>query len=206
MSAVHVAFEINPATQLVVLSVRSKRLSSVRFAISDSRDKKKLDKAALGEPISGDGVIAYSQNYEIAIASYHFELLWPSNRSQEVLKAFVFQGYQTSLQQLQDVRSRDRPTENDNSEALSWHITRLNTARGPCFKDIPSLREFKGAGSFGTVFQAVDQTSGHNFAIKVVKLEDYGDIETARALLHREIKVMERLHHVSDKTNPDGPC
>ncbi|KAJ2898970.1 uncharacterized protein MKZ38_003539 [Zalerion maritima] len=207
MSAVHVAFEINPATELVVLSVRSKRLSSVRFAALPSGDKTRTVQEgeegpaqeapggnAAGEQITGDGVILYGQYYRISIASYKFNLLWRTSDT-EPPKALAIQGYQTSLQLLQDVRSRDRPTENDNSEALSWHMTRLDTVKGSLFKDIPLLRDWIGEGSYGTVYKAVDRTSGHVFAIKVVDLKKYDDVDAARALIHREIKVMKRLNH-----------
>ncbi|KAK4065225.1 uncharacterized protein Triagg1_8664 [Trichoderma aggressivum f. europaeum] len=211
MSAVHVAFEINPATNLVVLSVRSKRISSVKFAVLKHEDDKKTseddtgeqglvqkenteDAAAAGLSIIGDGVILYTQDYTLSIASYEFQLFW-LKRSEESFKALVLRDYQTSLQLQQNVRSRDRPTEGDHSEALSWHITRLDTAKGSLFKDIPRLRKKIGSGTFGNVFRAVDEMSGNYFAIKVVKLEKYGDIDVARAMLHREIKVMERLRH-----------
>lgn len=75
-------------------------------------------------------------------------------------------------------------------------MTRLDTVKGSLFKNIPHLRDWKGEGSYGTVFQAVDQTSGHTFAIKVVELEKYDDADAARALLHREIKVVKRLNRV----------
>ncbi|KAI1289078.1 kinase-like protein [Xylaria venustula] len=211
MSAVHVAFEINPATELVILSVRSKRASSVKFAVRKSDDKtsgetveevlgekipaqKVTGGDTTGKEITGDGVILYGQDYTISIASYRFDLLWLISDT-EPSKNLVIQGYQRSLQLLQDVRSRDRPTEGDNSEVLSWHMTRLNTRKGSLFKDIAHLREPGGEGSYGTVYKAVDQITGHLFAIKVVKLEEYGDVDAARALIHREIKVMGMLSH-----------
>lgn len=214
MSAVHVAFQINPATELIVLSVRSKQISSVKFAVlkRDQDNGQNTQEASgkgspvqeedpgsgdTGEQLTGDGVILYSQDYSISIASYDFQLLWLSDDA-VALKIRAVEGYRASSQQLQDVRSRDRPTEYDNSEALSWHITRLDTVKGTGFKDIPHLRDEIGKGSYGKVYKAIDQASGHIFAIKVVKLEEYGDIDAARALLHREIKMMERLHHVSN--------
>jgi serine/threonine protein kinase len=125
-------------------------------------------------------------------------LIWRTGKA-ESLKALAVQGYETSQQLLQDVRSRDRPTENDGLEAQSWHITRLNTRKGPLFQDIKHLRQEIGEGAFGKVYSAVDQTSGHRFAIKVVNLRAQPDvdIEKARAIFHREIKVMQRVKHVS---------
>jgi len=201
MSAVHVAFQINPTTHLVLLSVRSKRISSVTFAVLEDPNKdESTGENITGEKITGDGVILYGQNYKISIASYNFKLIWRTiskTDNAESLKALTVQGYETSQQLLQDVRSRDRPTENDDSEAQSWHITRLNTTKGPIFQDIKHLREEIGRGAYGTVYSAVDQTSGHKFAIKVVDLGGQGDIEAARAILHREIKVMQKVKHVS---------
>jgi hypothetical protein len=39
IAAIHVAFEVNPTTQLVLLSVRSKRVSSVKFALLAETEK-----------------------------------------------------------------------------------------------------------------------------------------------------------------------
>lgn len=200
MSAVHVAFEVNPTTHLVLLSVRSKRVSSVTLTILQDKDKgTKSDTNK--ELITGDCVIFYGQDYKIAIASYKFKLIWRTISKEDnvdSLKSLTVQDYEISLQLLQGVRSRDRPTETDTSEAQSWHITRFNTARGPLFRDIRHLRSLIGKGAYGRVYSAVDQTSGYKFAIKVVDLGHFNslDIETARAFLHREIKVMERLKHV----------
>ncbi|KAI1347200.1 kinase-like protein [Xylaria sp. FL0043] len=199
MSEVHVAFEINPATELLILSVRSKRSLSVRFAaIRSPKEKAKEQQApqqgpgdTATEDITGDGVILYGQNYKIFIASYEFDLLWWG----ESAKTLALQGYRESLQRLQDVRSRDRPTEIDKSDALSWHMTRLNTAKASLFKDIPHLRVIKGEGTYGIVYKGFDQASGNPFVIKVIKLENYGNVEAARALVHREIKIMEKLRH-----------
>ncbi|KAI0812806.1 hypothetical protein GGR55DRAFT_677134 [Xylaria sp. FL0064] len=123
MSGVHVAFEINPATELVILSVRSKRSSSVRFTAIRSQKEKAEEKQAprqgpgdtAEEHIIGDGVIIYGQNYKIFIASYEFHLLWWGKSA----KTLALQGYREYLQRLQDVRSRDRPTEINKPDALS---------------------------------------------------------------------------------------
>lgn len=214
MSAVHVTFEIKPATELVVLSVRSKRTSSVKFTVlkrdqgngQNAQEAPGEEKPAqgegpgsndTGEQLTGDGVILYEQDYSISIASYDFDLLWLSDGTGAV-KTRALEGYRASLQQLKDIKSRDRPTEYDNSEAFSWHMTRLITAMGARFEDIPHLRKVIGEGSYGKVYEAIDQTSAHRFAIKVVNLEKYTNIDVARALIHREIKVMERLNHVSN--------
>ncbi|KAM4065197.1 kinase [Hirsutella rhossiliensis] len=183
-----------------------KRVSSVEFRILEEKHttgEPVTGEAAAGEAIVGDGVILYGQNYEIDIASYKFKLIWrkfsdvPATNI-ESLKALTNQGYQKSLQLVQHIRSRDRPTEYDVSEAQSWHITRLIASKRPLFQDIDHLRVLRAEGAFGKVYKAVDQISGQKFAIKVVKLKasPSGDIETARALLHREIKIMERVKHV----------
>ncbi|OAA63346.1 Protein kinase-like domain protein [Niveomyces insectorum RCEF 264] len=209
MSAIHAAFEINPETQHVLLVVRSKRISSVRFSVlkpeTDAEDAENEPNVASEEPkdtemeIIGDGVVLYGQDYEIKIASYDFNLLWrkisAASKNSDALKLLAIQGYNKSLERLQYVRSRDRPTEIVGSEALSWHMTRLDTAKRPLFQDIEHLRVHMGMGNFGTVFKAVDQAQGYTFAIKVVNLDKDDNVEASRALLHREVKVMERLKH-----------
>ncbi|KAI3318579.1 kinase-like domain-containing protein [Xylariaceae sp. AK1471] len=197
MSSIHVTFEINPSTHLIVLSLRSKRSSSVMFAVRKQPSQKRENVPEgdfVAKPITGDGVILYGQDYNIIIASYSFKPIWQS-AAYDCLKDLAIHDYKASLKLLQEVRSRDRPTEVDHSEALSWHMTRLNTGKESKLKDVQSLRHQKGNRAFGTVWEAVDQISGHLFAIKVVRLSQYDDEDTARALLHREIKVMERLHH-----------
>ncbi|CAK9134012.1 unnamed protein product [Ilex paraguariensis] len=52
MSAIHVAFEINPATSLVCLSVRSKRSSLVKFMIiKDKREESDKEEAKPARPL-----------------------------------------------------------------------------------------------------------------------------------------------------------
>jgi hypothetical protein len=215
VSAVHVAFEIHPTTQLVVLIVRSKRTSSVSFAILGDEGKYGTREGITRHEITlqdipGDGVMLYGQNYKICIASYSFNLVWraifsDARTNAKSLKSLAIQGYQTSLQLLQGVGSQLWPTKQDDSEAQSWHITRLNTAKDPVFRDIKSLRRPIGSGSFGTVYEAIDWASGHKFAIKVVHLDRYNtkDRDLARAGLHREIKIMGRVKHVSSATASD---
>lgn len=71
----------------------------------------------------------------------------------------------------------------------------------------PSLREVEGSceligcGAFGEVFKAVDITSGYRFAIKVVHLEKQPFVDFARGILHREIRIMQKLKHVSSQTH-----
>ena len=86
VSAVHVSFELHPSTQLVVLSVRSKYIASVKFKIMEPKpgSEKQEDNTEPGpedgseqeEEITGDGVILYGQDYKLTIASYEFDLVW----------------------------------------------------------------------------------------------------------------------------------
>ena len=57
-SAVHVAFEVHPDTHLVVLSVRTKRVSSVTVQLDEAE-----------EEIPGDCALIYGRQYNINIAS-----------------------------------------------------------------------------------------------------------------------------------------
>ena len=42
----------------------------------------------------------------------------------------------------------------------------------------------------------MDLESGNNFAVKVIKLAAYGNIEQAQAVAHREAKALKGLKHV----------
>jgi serine/threonine protein kinase len=77
-------------------------------------------------------------------------------------------------------------------------MTRLNTAKGSVFKDNPVLRTFVGRGAFGQVYSAIDQTTGHAFAVKVISLDKCDDVDAKRGSVHREIQIMKRLSHVSN--------
>lgn len=191
VSAVHVAFEIHPETLVVLLSVRSKQSSSVTIANPKTPTKQESD---------GDCVIVYGQDYRISIVSYVFELIWREVEATEavkLLRELAIRGYRNSLQRLQDVRSRDLPTEVAESELHTWHNTRLHTARKALFREAEGeARVHIGEGQFGQVFRAVDFASGNPFAVKVVKLDNYTNVEQARSALHREVKVLERLKHV----------
>lgn len=199
MSATHVTFQMNPTTNVVCLSVRSRRLSSVKFGVLQENDSTRKEGY-----FTGDGVILYEQDYDISIASYDFRLIWRTVFDvQEAnicsLKALAIQGYHASLRLLQNMRSRDRPTEYGVSEAPERRMTRVRPAKYPVLEDTPGSRSKIGSGTFGTVYSALDMTSGDRIAIKVVNLGAYsgGNLEKARAMLHREIKVMERVKHVS---------
>lgn len=190
ISAVHIAFEIHPETLVVLLSVRSKNSSSVRAASLGHRK----------QIIDGDCVMVYGQDYTVTIGPYEFRLKWQKGKSKEeiqLLREFTIKEYRYSLRILQDVRSRDRPTEFDESELHTWHNTRLHTAKNPLFLEAEGVpRVLIGQGNFGKVYRAVDLASGHPFAVKVVMLDKYPNIERARAALHREVKTLERLKHV----------
>lgn len=189
MATVHVAFEIHPVTFLVLLSVRAKNRQSVTVAIPEKRE---------GEAILGDCVILYGQNYRVDIASYQFNLVWRNNEgiATDTLKELTIQGYEESLQRLQDVRSRDQPSGFDESELHSWHMTRLHTAKGPLIQEVKELRVFIGKGAFSQVYKTVDRASGNTFAVKMVDLRAHANPELARAAVHREIKALEGLKHV----------
>jgi hypothetical protein len=192
ISRIHVQFEIHPDTKLILLSARSKRVASVAF---------KPRGASREQKITGDGVLLYGVHYSVRIASYAFDLFWrdltgDSTTNVAAIKDLALQCYETALEQMLEVKSRLRPTGYDNSELLSWHITRVTSTKLPVIQPIDGVRERVGSGAFGEVFKAVDKTTGHPFAIKVVDLQAQGDVDIARACLHREIKAMEKLSHV----------
>ncbi|KAI1123477.1 kinase-like protein [Nemania abortiva] len=189
-SAVHVAFETHPETLVVMLSVRTKRASSVSIALSDQ---------AIGQAVSGDCAILYGRGYRITIASYVFKLVWrPTEGSDRVqsLKDLATRGYEDAMQRLKDVRSRDLSIP-ESSTANSWYMTRLQSAKAPLFTELEGCRVLIGEGGFGKVYRTVDQASGNPFAVKEVNLRQQAtvDVEAARTALHREVKIMETVLH-----------
>ncbi|KAK4132125.1 kinase-like protein [Trichocladium antarcticum] len=191
-SAVHLAFEIHPETLLVMLSVRTKHGSSVTVAPL-------VDAESEPQNITGDCAIIYGQVYHLTIASYLFKLVWrevpTANTAADCLKKLAHEGYQESLLRLENVRSRDISV----PETLwpnSWYMTRLQSSKTAVVAEAKGGRTFIGEGAFGKVYRTVDQTSGNYFAVKVVDLRSQGgNIELARAALHREIKILERVSH-----------
>lgn len=87
-------------------------------------------------------------------------------------------------------------------EVRSWHNTRFNTAKNrKPFEDVKSLRTpLVGAGESrdATIYKAVDSRTGNAFVIKKIQLVgDKGERDAHRAFCHREVKLLEKLDHVS---------
>jgi serine/threonine protein kinase len=76
---------------------------------------------------------------------------------------------------------------------------KASICEGPLVTELKGCRQFIGEGGFGKVYRTVDETSGDFFAVKIVDLRgrEGVDLEAARAVLHMEIKIMERVSHVS---------
>lgn len=190
ISSVHVAFEIHPDTLVLLLSVRAKCASSV-VVIPVGVDGKPIAR----ETVEGDCVLRYGQKYKIYIAGYIFRLVWRQTEPGS-LRALAIRDYEEALRQQANVRSRKLPTESD-SELHTWHNTRVQSARRNLFREADrKLRVKIGDGTFGAVYRTVDLESGNAFAVKVIKLDAYTDIEYARAAVHREVKNLQRADHV----------
>ncbi|KAL1877366.1 hypothetical protein VTK73DRAFT_8661 [Phialemonium thermophilum] len=193
MWAEHVAFEFNPASNVVVVSVRANK-ASVKFSALVSR-LDRPDRSDLPRPTLGDGVILYTQDYRLSIAAYKFLLLWARD-SEPLLRNIAFEGYRRALVLLKNIGARELlSAEDDDLETYTWPLERLQSAKKHIVKEIPGTRTFVGNGAFGKVFQAIDNGTGYRFAIKVVELEKYSDIRAARALMYQEMKILDSLRH-----------
>lgn len=196
-SAVHVAFEIHPETFVVMLSVRTKRVSSVTVAPVMDETGNQIEP----QSITGDCAIIYGQLYDITIASYIFRLTWrypDASKSLESLKELATSGYRDSMSRLKDVRSRDLSLLEPSTPA-SWYMTRLQSAKAPLVVEADAnMRILIGKGAYGKVYKTVDRMTGNFFAVKVVNLKapEIINIELSRAALHKEIKILEALSHV----------
>lgn len=203
VSKVHVAFEINPHTHVVLLSIRSKRSSSVQLSVRSKHLRehdRPLDSSKSWNPplqVDRECVIAYKQMYRIKILPYDFVLQW-RDETVEALRDLAIRGYRDTLQQV--IRSRDLPTEFDASELQTWHNTRLQTVGRVLFREAEEqFRVPIGNGTFGNVYRTLDLESGNPVAVKVVNLSHYTTTdqqEWARAHLHREIKALQTFKHV----------
>ncbi|KAK3386088.1 kinase-like domain-containing protein, partial [Podospora didyma] len=180
--AIHIAFEIHPQTLLVLLSVRAKNVSSVKDA-------------AL-EAIQGDCVIQCGESYNVDIVSYQFKLAWRNDLTVRSLKELVLQEYHGSVDQAKQLRTRDQPDSVDESVlAAPWHNTRLHTPKNPLVVEMKDSRSFIGSGAFGAVFKTVDVKSGSIFVVKVIDLTKHQNMDFARALIHKKIKVLQGVQH-----------
>jgi hypothetical protein len=179
-----------------MLSVRTKHLSSVAVTTVEHGVERP-------QPISGDCAILYGQRYFIGIVDYKFELFWrypDGSDSVEALKRLALRGYEDSMTRLKDVRSRDLSIGPKISTPNSWYMTRLQSSKAPLVAEAPSSRVLIGEGAFGKVYKTMDVGTGNLFAVKEVDLRRQsspGLVELARAALHREMKIMEKVSHVS---------
>jgi hypothetical protein len=95
----------------------------------------------------------YGQKYIIEIAHYRFGLVWrPMEGCEEVMMHLAMRECQDSLQRTRDDNSRCPPTEIDESEYRSWHVTRIETEKSLAVRDVKKFRVEIGKGSFDTVF------------------------------------------------------
>ena len=149
----------------------------------------------------------YGEKCRITIAAYDFEVVWRKtdckdnhDDSRESLRRLAIEGYKDSLARLKLVRSRDlsipEPPTSDPWGRMK--ARRLAALKEPVVIEFEGTRELIGQGMFGKVFKARDLISTNYFAIKSVNLKRRGpNIELARAALHKEVKVLEKVSHVS---------
>ncbi|KAJ4300560.1 hypothetical protein N0V88_003239 [Collariella sp. IMI 366227] len=190
-SGTHFAFQMQPETLAVLLSVRTRHPSAaVRVG---------WHSAATDHEVEGDCVLEYGRNYRISVASYRFWLIWRnvSDQSQvkwTALRTLAIKGYQDSLIRARDVDPHKLSLV-DTSTAHSFFTTRIHTANAPLVIEEQETRELIGQGSFGNVFKSRDQRSGHYFAVKSVNLRLARNVERVRACLYREVSIMKELSH-----------
>lgn len=188
ISSVHLAFEMNPATKVVVLTPRARETSSILVQLYDDND--------LGPEIQGGCVILYGQSYILRIGSdYLFFLKWRDGNANR-LKELAVWGYENAMQQQVHLDPRTLPTEVDSS-VQTWYNTRILTAPRMLVRECPKTERLEiGGGSFGKVFRAFDLESGHYFAIKVIYVAKFNSPDQARHAVHTEVKALQKLKHV----------
>lgn len=187
VSRIHVSFQVHPDTLVVLLSVRAKEPSRVSV---------KHDKDQDAWPLShGDCVLLYGETYYIQIVDYAFDLIWRRTDPDVALKDLVHREYRESLELARNQPTCDRPTEYATGKH-SWHHTRLHSAVNPGIKEAPNAkRTLKGKGAFAEVYATID-VSGGEIAVKVAHLAQFQHSESARQMLHREVKALAQINHV----------
>ena len=132
VSAVHIAFELHPKTRVILLSVRSKRISSVSVTPTE---KGVREEAVRGEVDEKDCVLSHGKSYDINIVAYEFGRRWRHSASPKTLRKLSIQDYEKALQQQRHIRLRYLPTERDSNFQL-WHYTRLHSVRRLLFCEL----------------------------------------------------------------------
>jgi hypothetical protein len=203
-SDVHLAFEMQPETYFVMLSVRTDRAASV-IVEADSGGE-------AGTAISGNCAIMYGEQYTITIASYWFRLVWrdiegvhPRDPTRALrLKRLAMDSYRDAIERWKAAGPPDQPISEPPSHP--GYNTRAHSAAPVSVKEAPGSRELIDRGVFGYAYKAVDAGTGYYFAIKMVDLsaqqEGAATAEVVRSALRREISILERLSHVCAPIGP----
>lgn len=183
ISRVHVAFEVHPVSRKILLWVCAERMESVTIKPGGFRKDGDFRQLAL-EP---------GTKYDIRIGGsiqpFRFKLQWLQDAPS--VRQCVDAGFRTAQTRAMNLRWVKTEDEND-SELRSWYNIILPSGAKVSVRAVIQGRKL-GAGTFGNVHKATDVDLGHIIAVKVVKPETIRD----KAHLHREVKTMQTLKHVS---------
>ncbi|KAI0868580.1 kinase-like protein [Hypoxylon argillaceum] len=198
MCKIHAAFEINIQSRLVVLSVKSKTISTVTYAVASKATgvAERKDQGGTQSPqgkappsistrnsFLGGGVIHYGYEYDIFITFYHFRLVWLYDDAESKTRAL--RGYQESLELLSQY------------DLMECDTTTPSTAGDADFEEIEHLRKDLDTGTYGTVTISVDRKSGDIFVIKKPCSENQKSFEIPLLLFHHEMQTLRNLHHLN---------
>ncbi|KAL2873020.1 hypothetical protein SGCOL_011819 [Colletotrichum sp. CLE4] len=215
----HRAFEFEESTKLVHLSVRSKKqvptvsvgllLQDARIELDAARDPRRGFEEGTpdNKVVYDEAVILYGQSYNIQISSYSFALVWRSisstpQHNNQRLAELAEATCKQSLCLLRAMGSREMPTGADLSELVSHRITRPRTSKHAIVRENKQARRLIGEGAFGKVYISQDEETSAWIDIKVIQLRkffknDGFDINKARAIFHRELRVMQSTNHAN---------
>ncbi|KAK1673185.1 kinase-like domain-containing protein [Colletotrichum godetiae] len=205
--------------QSLHLSVRSKKqvptvsvgllLQDARIELDAARDPRRGFEEGTpdNKVVYGEAVILYGQSYNIQISSYSFALVWRSisstpQHNNQRLAELAEATCKQSLSLLRAMGSREMPTGADLSELLSHRITRPRTSKHAVVRENKQARRLIGEGAFGKVYISQDEETSAWIGIKVIQLRkvfknDGFDINRARAIFHRELRVMQSTNHAN---------
>ncbi|KAK4141232.1 kinase-like domain-containing protein, partial [Dichotomopilus funicola] len=187
VSRTHVAFEMHPDTLVVRLSVKAKGAKTVT-----------VHRQIGAQPgvVEGDCVLTYGVEYGLTIAQYTFRVSWKPI-SPEALRDLAIAGYRDSRGRQNEVDLRDWPTEPP-LQKRPWYEVRCDAPgiTGPRFREAAgTLREKVGRGASASVYRAVDEESGHAFAIKAVARKTPAEALPISDRFKHEVNILSELKH-----------
>ncbi|CAH0032712.1 unnamed protein product, partial [Clonostachys rhizophaga] len=185
VSSRHVDFQLSKLSQKVMLRVLSKDKSSVSVRPRGSKDAdvNDFDMSGVETPQCvhprkywGDRYQEYGESCRIDICDYSFNLIWVKKTTGQ-LQALALKR-PAPKDPLYDTHSKS-------AESVECHV-----------HEIFDTREPKHVSPFTTVHKALDNTTGNNIIVTMIKLGNFGARKNeVRSAIRQEVAFLQKLRH-----------